>query len=125
MNWLVIMKFQTGFSTHARTPVRSACTRKPVTSGQDAWSNRNTIVRPAERMASAATAPGSAASVSGPLLSTTGSLLLVLVRASGATARAPSASTAATAAVAAPSGNGIASTTPTAMTSSVMTGADQ
>ena len=35
MNWLVIMNVHTGFATHARTPVRSACTRKPVTSGQE------------------------------------------------------------------------------------------
>ena len=63
--------------------------------------------------------------MSGPLLSTAGSLLLVLVRVCGATARAASASTAAPMAAAAPNGNGIASITPSTMTSSVMTGADQ
>ena len=125
MNWLVIMNVHTGFTTHARTPVRSAWTRKPVTSGHDFWSNRNTIIRPSERAASADTAPGSAGSVFGPLPGTAGSLLFVLVCVSGATARAASASTAAAAAAAAPSRDGIASTTPTAMTSSVMTGADQ
>ena len=78
-----------------------------------------------ERAASADTAPASAGSVSGPLLGTAGSLLFVLVCVSGATARAASASTAAQAAATAPNRDGIASTTPTAMTSSVMTGADQ
>ena len=125
MNWLVTMNVYTGFATHARTPVRSACTRKPVASPQNWGFNRKTIIRPPERAASADTAAGSAESVSWPLVSTAGSLLFVLVRVSGATARAASASTAAAAAAAAPSGRGIASTTPSTMTSSVMTGADQ
>ncbi len=125
MNCLVITTIDAGSATHARTPVRSACTRKPVTSGQEGKSNRSTIVRPPACAASVATAPGSAGSVSGPLLGTAGSLLFVLVRVSAAHASAASASTAAPAAVKAPSGNGIASTTPTVMTSSVMTGADQ
>src|SRR5438067_1486892 len=126
MNWLVIMNVQIGFFTHARTPVRSACTRKPVTSGQVLWSNRRTITRPAERAASAATAPGSAGSVSGPLEATAGSLLFVLVRVSGAAARKPTATAAAATAATVPTTREpIASTTPTAMTSRVIVGADQ
>src|SRR5206468_4993379 len=122
---LVTINVYTGFATHARTPVRSACTRKPVASPQNGGSSRKTITLPPERAASADTAAGSAESVSCPLVGTAGSLAFVLVRVSGAIARAASTSTAAPAAVTAPSGSGIASTTPSAMTSSVMTGADQ
>src|ERR1700693_6164371 len=74
MNWLVTTRVAAGSATHAGTPVRSAWTRKPATSGQDLWPNWKTIIRPAERAASVATAAGSAASVSGPLLSLAGSL---------------------------------------------------
>ena len=49
----------------------------------------------------------------------------MLVCVSGATARAASASTAVAAAAAAPGREGIASIRPTAITSSVTTGADQ
>src|SRR5579859_4211250 len=125
MNWLVTTRVAAGSATHAGTPVRSAWTRKPVTSGQDRWPNCKTIIRPAERAASVATAPGSAASVLGPLLSLAGSLLFVLVRVCGATASPARASATATGAATAPARTGTAATTPSTMTSSVMTGPDQ
>jgi len=114
-----------GSGTHARTPVRSACTRKPVMSGQARWSNRSTIVLPSAARASAATTPGSAGSVSGPLVATAGSLRLVLTRACGATANAARAASAAAQAAASPGPPGAAWARPTTMTSSVIAGADQ
>jgi len=47
MNCVVIMKVQVGSAAQARTPVRSAWTRKPVTSTQALWLKRITMVLPA------------------------------------------------------------------------------
>ena len=113
-NCLVIMKVQVGSCAHARTPVRSAWTRKPVTSIQALWLKRITMVLPRAWAATAWTACGRAASVSS-----------VLTAVAGAIAKAATPSTATPAASTTPSGTGGACTTATAMTSNVMIGAEK
>jgi hypothetical protein len=114
MNCLLIMKVQAWSCTQARTPVRWASTRKPVTSIQALWLKRITMVLPWAWAATAWTACGRAASVSS-----------VLTAVAGAAANAATPSTAAPTASTVPTGAGAACTTASAITSSVMMGAEK
>src|ERR1700733_8858334 len=122
MNCSVIMNAQLGSATQAVTPVRSACTRRPVMAGQALFPNRNTSGRP-----SAAAAPAASdGSVTGPVVAgVSGSTWARSNLVSGATANAVAAATAAQTATTAAALAGSRSVTARAITKISSSGADQ